>query len=52
MLGEHPRVEIAHALLASVDGRDDLGDAHRANLRAAVEQSPAEVDADHKVPLA
>jgi len=52
MLGERERVEIAHALLASVDDKDDLSDAHRAKLHAAIEQSLAEIDAGQTVPWA
>ncbi len=52
MLGEHERVEIAHALLASVDDKDELGDAERAKLHAAIEQSLAEVEAGQTVPFA
>lgn len=52
MLGERERVEIAHALLASVDDKDDLSDAHRAKLHAAIEQSLAEIDAGQTVPFA
>ena len=52
MLDEHERVEIAHALLASVDDKDELGDAERAKLHAAIEQSLAEVEAGQTVPFA
>jgi hypothetical protein len=52
MLGESERVEIAHALLASVDDKDDLSDAHRVKLHAAIEQSLAEIDAGQTVPFA
>ena len=51
MLGEPERVEIAHALLASVDEKDELSDADRAKLHAAIEQSLAEVDAGQTVPF-
>jgi predicted transcriptional regulator len=52
MLGERERVEVAHALLASVDDKDDLSDPHRAKLHAAIEQSLAEIDAGKTVPFA
>ena len=52
MLGERERVEIAHALLASVDEKDELGDAEREKLHAAIEQSLAEVEAGKTVPFA
>jgi len=46
------RVEIAHALLSSVDEEDDLGYAERAKLHAAIEQSLAEIEAGQTVPFA
>jgi hypothetical protein len=52
MLDERERIEIAHALLASVDEKDELGDAERAKLHAAIEQSLAEVEAGQTVPFA
>lgn len=52
MLGERERVEIALALLASVDDKDELGDAERAKLHATIEQSIAEIDAGQTVPFA
>ena len=51
-LDERERVEIAHALLASVDENDELGEAERAKLHAAIEQSLVEVEAGQTVPLA
>ena len=51
MLGERERVEIAHALLASVDEEDELRDADRAKLHAAIEQSLTEVEAGQTVPF-
>jgi hypothetical protein len=44
--------EIAHALLSSIDEKDELGDAERAKLHAAIEQSLAEIDAGQTVPFA
>lgn len=52
MLGPRERVEIAHALLASVDETDELGEAERAKLHAAIEQSLAAVEAGQTVPFA
>lgn len=52
MLDKRERVEIAHALLASVDENDELGEAERARLHAAIEQSLAEVEAGQTVPFA
>ncbi len=52
MLGERERLEIAHALLASVDEKDEFSDAERAKLHAAIEQSLAEVEAGQTVPFA
>ena len=52
VLGERERIEIAHALLASVDDKDDLTYADRAKLHAAIEESLEAVDAGTTVPLA
>jgi hypothetical protein len=52
MLGDRERVEIAHALLSSVDEKDELDDAERAKLHTAIEQSLAEVEAGQTVPFA
>lgn len=51
LLGEQERVEIAHALLASVDDKDEISDAQRVKLHAAIERSLAEIDAGQTVPL-
>ena len=51
MLGESERVEIAHALLASVEDADNLSDADREKLHAAIEQSLDEIDAGATVPF-
>jgi hypothetical protein len=51
-LGPRERVEIAHALLDSVDEQDEPGGAERAKLHAAIEQSLVEVEAGQTVPLA
>lgn len=50
-LGESERVELAHALLSSVDEGDDLSASDRMKLHAAIEQSLDEIDADSTVPL-
>lgn len=51
MLDKHDRVELAHALLESVNDNDDMSDADRARLHAAIEQSIAEIEAGQTVPL-
>jgi hypothetical protein len=53
-LGEHERVEIAHALLSSVAdaGADDgLSAADRAALDAALDQSFDEIEAGKAIPF-
>jgi hypothetical protein len=52
MLDERDRQELAHALLASVDDRDDLNDAERARLHASIDRSLDEIDAGKTVPFA
>jgi predicted transcriptional regulator len=52
MLGESERVEIAHALLASVDADDDgMNDADREKLYAAIDRSLAQADAGQTLPF-
>jgi len=51
MLGERERVELAHALLESVNDNDELSDADRARLHAAIEQSISEIESGQTVPL-
>jgi len=51
MLGERERVELAHALLESVNDNDEMSDADRARLHAAIEQSISEIESDQTVPL-
>ena len=51
-IGERERVEIAQALLASVDERDELSEAERVKLHVAIEQSLAEVEVGQTVPFA
>jgi hypothetical protein len=51
MLDKHDRVELAHALLESVNDNDDMGDADRARLHAAIEQSIVEIEAGQTVLL-
>ena len=51
-LGESESVEIAHALLASVDEKGDLSDADREKLHAAINRSIDEIDAGETVPFA
>ena len=50
-LGESERVELAHALLSSVDEGDNLSPSDRLKLHAAIEQSLDEIDAGLTVPL-
>jgi len=50
-LGESERVELAHALLSSVDDHDDLSAADREELHAAIERSVVEIDAGMTVPF-
>jgi hypothetical protein len=50
-LGERERVELAHALLDSVNDNDEMSDAERARLHAAIEQSISEVEAGQTIPL-
>jgi len=51
-LDEAMRLEIAHALLKSVDeaANDDMSDEVRARLEAALERSLAQADAGQTVP--
>lgn len=51
-LDESVRLEIAHALLESVDEvvDDDMNDEERARLEAALERSLAQADAGQTVP--
>jgi hypothetical protein len=44
-------VELAHALLSSVDDNDDLSVVDREKLHAALERSFAEIDAGLAVPF-
>jgi hypothetical protein len=48
-LDERERVEIAHALLESIDERDELPDVERERLHAAIETSIAQLDAGQGV---
>jgi hypothetical protein len=50
-LGESERVEIAHALLASVDAQDGMSDAERARLHSAIERSLDEMDSGKTIPF-
>ena len=50
-LGESERVEIAHALLSSVDDADDSSDADREKLHAAINQSITEIEAGRTIPF-
>ena len=52
-LDESVRLEIAHALLASVDPSDDDGmsDAERAKLRASIDRSLAQSEAGQGIPV-
>ena len=50
-LGESERVEIAHALLASVDAEDGLTDADRARLHSAIDRSLDEIDRGQTIPF-
>lgn len=53
-LDEPVRLEIAHALLASVEGDDDddgMTDADREKLYAAIDRSLAQADAGQTVPF-
>ena len=52
-LDESVRLEIAHALLASVDPSDDDGisDADRATLHASIERSFEQSDAGQGIPV-
>lgn len=51
-LDAHDRVEIAHALLASVEHDDRMSDADRTKLHASIERSLNEIDAGETVPFA
>jgi predicted transcriptional regulator len=50
-LGESQRVEIAHALLDSVDDHDGLSETEREKLHAAIERSLKQVAVGEAVPL-
>ena len=50
-LPESERVDLAYALLSSVDAPDDLSAAEREQLHAAIDQSFAEIDAGLTVPF-
>lgn len=51
-LDEPVRLEIAHALLASVDADDDgMSDADREKLYAAIDRSLAQADAGQTLPF-
>ena len=51
-LDEPVRLEIAHALLASVDADDDeMSDADREELYAAIDRSLAQADAGQGIPV-
>jgi hypothetical protein len=50
-LDESERVEIAHALLESVDEGDGATDADREKLHAALERSIEQADAGQTVPF-
>jgi hypothetical protein len=51
MLGDRERIELAHALLESVNDNDEMSDADRAQLHAAIEKSIAEIDVGQTIPL-
>ena len=51
-LGESERVEIAHALLASIAEPDHLSDLDRKALDAAIDRSLDQIDAGQTVPFA
>lgn len=50
-LGESERVELAHALLSSVEDGDGLSPAERERLHAAIAQSLVELDAGSTIPF-
>lgn len=51
-LDESVRLEIAHALLASVDSDDDgMSNAEREKLHASIERSIAQSDAGQGIPV-
>jgi predicted transcriptional regulator len=50
-LGEPERVEIAQALLDSVDHGDGLSDTDRRRLDAAIDLSLAQIDAGETIPF-
>ena len=50
--GERERVELAHALLDSVNNNDAMSDADQARLHAAIEQSLTEIEGNQTIPLA
>ena len=50
-LDEPVRLEIAHALLDSVDGDDEMSPADRAQLDAAIARSIEELDAGKGIPI-
>ena len=45
------RAEIAHALLASIDDRDDMSDADRERLHASINRSLDEINAGKTLPF-
>jgi hypothetical protein len=52
MLDKRERIELAHALLDSIDDNDDMDESDRSRLDAAIEQSVAEIEARQTVALA
>ena len=50
-LDERERIELAHALLDSVNDSDEMSDGERARLHAAIEQSVNESEAGRMIPL-
>lgn len=50
-LGEPERLEIAHALLASVDEKDEMSDVERSKLHTSIDRSLDEIDNGQTVPF-
>jgi len=50
-LGESERLEIAHALLASVDEKDEMSESERSKLHASIDRSLDEIDNGRTVPF-
>jgi hypothetical protein len=50
-LGESERVELAHALLSSVNDGDELSPSDREQLHAAIAQSLVEIEAGSTIPF-